>query len=246
MTASSASGAVVLAGSTALGSNAITFAATAAMTNSGVISGSGPVVKTGAGTLTLSGASANTYSGLTTISAGTLTLNKSNDTAAIAGNVTLSASGATLLLSASGQVADTSVVTLSGGTIRRGGSISEVFCNLNVAAASFLDFGADNAAGTLRFGIYTASALLTVQNFLPGNKLQFATGFNTALLPAGTPGNLSNADFSFSNGFTTGTEGGYFTITAIPEPSTYVAAAGLLVLLVLARLRRAPSHLRHK
>ena len=63
-------------------------------------------------------------------------------------------------------------------------SISEVFGNLNVAAASFLDFGADNAAGTLRFGIYTASALLTVQNFLPGNKLQFATGFNTALLPA--------------------------------------------------------------
>ena len=190
------------------------------------------LTKSGSGTQTFSGNTANTYSGLTTINAGTLNLNKSANTAAIAGNVTLSASGATLLLSASGQVADASVVTLSGGTIRRGGNVSEVFGNLNVSAPSFLDFGAGNAAGTLSFGTYTQSALLTVNNFLPGNKLQFASGFNASLLPTG--GNLSNTNFSFSNGFTTGTEGGYFTITAIPEPSTYVAAAGLLGLLVFS------------
>jgi autotransporter-associated beta strand protein len=195
---------------------------------SAVISGSGSLSKSGNGTLTLSGASANTYSGLTSINAGTLNLNKSAGTEAIAGNITLSASGATLLLSASGQVADASIVTLSGGTIRRGGNVSEVFGNLNVSAPSFLDFGAGNAAGTLSFGTYTQSALLTVQNFLPGNKLQFASGFNEALLPTG--GNLSNANFSFSNGFTTGTEGGYFTITAIPEPSTVWCALGLFAL----------------
>jgi autotransporter-associated beta strand protein len=198
------------------------------LTQSTVISGSGSLTKSGNGTLTLSGASANTYSGLTSINAGTLNLNKSSGTEAIAGNITLSASGATLLLSASGQVADASIVTLSGGTIRRGGNVSEVFGNLNVSAPSFLDFGAGNAAGTLSFGTYTQSALLTVQNFLPGNKLQFASGFNTALLP--TSGNLSNANFSFSNGFTTGTEGGYFTITAIPEPSTVWCALGLFAL----------------
>ncbi len=48
------------------------------MTFSGIINGSGPLTKTGAGTLQFSGsvASPNTYSGLTTVSAGTLDLNK--------------------------------------------------------------------------------------------------------------------------------------------------------------------------
>ena len=203
-----------------------------------VISGAGGLTKSGAGTLTFAGATANTLSGTTTVSAGTLQLNKSTDVAAIAGNVTVT-SGATLLLSSSGNVANTSVVTLSGGTIRRGGNVSEVFGNLNVSAVSFLDFGAANAAGTLSFGTYTESALLTVQNFLPGNKLQFASGFNSALLPTG--GNLSNENFSFSNGFTTGTEDGYFTITAIPEPSTVLAALGLAGLLLWPARRRSIS-----
>jgi autotransporter-associated beta strand protein len=201
-----------------------------------VISGAGGLTKSGAGTLTFAGATANTLSGTTTVSAGTLQLNKSTDVAAIAGNVTVT-SGATLLLSSSGNVANTSVVTLSGGTIRRGGNVSEVFGNLNVSAVSFLDFGAANAAGTLSFGTYTQSALLTVQNFLPGNKLQFASGFNSALLPTG--GSLSNENFSFSNGFTTGTEDGYFTITAIPEPSTIAAAIGLVGVLLWPRICRA-------
>jgi hypothetical protein len=82
----------------------------------------------------------------------------------------------------------------------------------------------------LSFGTYTESALLTVQNFLPGNKLKFASGFNSALLHTG--GSLSNGNFSFSNGFTTGDEDGYFTITAIPEPSTILAALGLAGLML--------------
>ena len=101
---------------------------------------------------------------------------------------------------------------------------------MNVSAVLFLDFGAATAAGSLSFGTYTESALLTVQNFLPGNKLQFASGFNSALLPTG--GSLSNENFSFSNGFTTGDEDGYFTITAIPEPSTILAALGLAGLML--------------
>jgi len=44
--------------------------------------------------------------------------------------------------------------------------------------------------------------------------------------------------FQFSNGFTTSTEDGFFTITAIPEPSTYVAAAGLLALMLWPSRKR--------
>ncbi|MFM7649076.1 MAG: beta strand repeat-containing protein, partial [Cyanobium sp.] len=206
-------------------------------TFSGAISGAGSVTKTGLGTVTLSGGSANTFTGTTTVSAGTLQLNKTAGITALSStNIIVSKvdndNRATLLLSASGQVADTTAVTLSGGTIRRGGDVSEIFGSLNLTEGSFLDYGADNAVGTLTFaGTYTPSALLTVQNFLPGSKLQF----NNSL----TSEQLNNPSFfAFSNGFTTGTEGGYFTITAIPEPSTYLAAAGLLSLMLWPSRKR--------
>ncbi|HZO01900.1 MAG TPA: filamentous hemagglutinin N-terminal domain-containing protein, partial [Burkholderiales bacterium] len=51
----------------------LTFNSAGAMTQAGVISGTGSVVKQGTGTLTLS--SANTYTGVTTVSAGTLSFN---------------------------------------------------------------------------------------------------------------------------------------------------------------------------
>jgi MYXO-CTERM domain-containing protein len=73
-----------------------------------------------------------------------------------------------------------------------------------------------------------------VQNFLPGNKLQFGNTISST--------DLNNTSlFQFSNGFTTGTESGFFTITAIPEPSTYLAALGLLGLCLLPLVRRKPT-----
>ena len=139
--------------------------------------------------------------------------------------------GATLLVSQSNQVNNSASVTLSGGTITRGSGVSEVFGNLNLTQASFLDFGA-GAAGNLSFGTYAPSALLTVNNFLPGNTLVFGSDLRSSI-------NSTNL-FQFSGGFTSAWNGSNstFTITAIPEPSTYLAALGLLALMLWPLRRR--------
>jgi autotransporter-associated beta strand protein len=222
-------------------SGAITFSnATAIATTNGNITLSGAIgqtdgttnglTKTGSSTLTLSGADANTYTGRTTINGGVLALNKTAGVNAIAGDVTVG-SGAKLLLSADNQVANTFAVTLSGGTIQRASGVSEVFGNLDLTASSFLDFGTGDI-GTLSFGTYTPSSLLTVQNFLPGNTLTFGTDLTSTI----NNGSL----FSFSGNFTSGWSAGTstFTITAIPEPATYIAAVGLLGLMLWPARRR--------
>jgi autotransporter-associated beta strand protein len=214
---------------------AATFEADAARTITiGVntlLTGSGSLTKTGAGTLTLSGALANDYSGATTVSAGTMILDKTAGVSAISGSALTVASGATLLIAQSNQVDNSATVTLSGGTISRGSGVSEVFGNLNLITGSFLEFGT-GSAGTMAFGTYTPSSLLTVQNFLPGNVLTFGSDLSTT---------IGDGDyFSFDSGFTSSWDSGSstFTITAIPEPSTYLVAAGLLVLMLCRGLRR--------
>ena len=235
-TIATSTGTSTFAGGVTLGANSTFSVGGTQLTQSGAITDGGNsfgITKSGNGTLTLSGASANTYTGLTTVSGGTLNLNKSSGNA-IAGATTIS-SGAVLLLSASNQVDSEAgdLVTLSGGTIRRGGNVSEVFGNLSVTTASFLDYGAANSTGTLSFGTYTPTVLLTVQNFLPGNVLTFGSDLtssinNASLFSLGAQGFTS----SWSSGTST------FTITAIPEPSTYLAAAGLFALFLWPIRRR--------
>jgi len=138
-----------------------------------------------------------------------------------------------LLLMESNQVGDTAPITLSGGTIRRGGDVSEVFGALTLTSASFLDFGTSNQAGHLSFASYTPSALLTVQGFMHGNTLSFGSDLR---------GSINDpALFKFEGGFrslATSWDGNTFTITALPEPSTYLAVAGLIGLMLWPSRRR--------
>jgi autotransporter-associated beta strand protein len=207
----------------------------------GIAAGSGALTKSGTGSLTLSGA--NSYSGATTVSAGTLALANASG-AALGSTASLNvASGATLLISQSNQVNNSAAVTLSGGTITRGSGVSETFGALNITGSGILDFGM-GSVGNLTFGTYqgnaqTESALLTINNFLPGNTFTFnSTSFSQGSINSYFQFGTGFVDYSLSN------TGSTFTITAIPEPSTYVAAIGLLALMLWPlrhRLRRKVS-----
>ncbi len=191
------------------------------------ISGTGQFRQDGDGTTTLTGD--NTFSAATLVNSGALELNTTGGSA-LGGTASVSvASGATLLISKSDQVNNSATITLSGGTISRGAGVSEVMGNLDLTAASTINYGA-GATGTLTFGTYTPSSLLTVSSFLEGNKLVFGTDLTTSV--------TNSSYFSFDNGFTSSWDGSTFTITAIPEPSTYAAAVGLLALMLWSLRRR--------
>jgi len=223
-----------------LGGGVVTNNATLAFNRTGTlavtnaIGGTGAVTKSGAGTVTLSGS--NNYAGATTISNGTIELAGASGASAGSTTSVSIASGAKLLLSQSGQVNDAATVSLSGGTIERGSGVTETFGNLTLTASSFLDYGT-GAASSLNFGTYTGGGFkLDVNNFLIGNVLTFKTDLTSTI--------NNTSLFAFDNGFTSDwnvTTANTFTITAIPETSTVVAACGLLALCLWPLRRRCAA-----
>jgi fibronectin-binding autotransporter adhesin len=222
-----------------IGSNSLTLGKNGETNTSfgGVISGSGGLTKVGSSTQTLTGA--NIFTGATTVSAGTLEL--ASLTGSAAGSVTSVSvsSGATLLVSQSNQVNNNATVTLSGGTITRGSGVTEVFGSLNLTQSSFLDFGT-GTAGALTFGTYTPSVLLTINNFGLGNTLVFGSDLTSTI--------NNSSFFTFTNGgiASSSWNGSTFTITAIPETSTYVAALALLALMLWPLRHRDFSNAAHQ
>lgn len=213
-------------------------------TESGVLTGAGGITKIGAGTLAL--AASNNFTGAVVISNGVLNLNSASGFAAGAATSVSVFTGATLLISQNSltqqgdaQVNNAASVTLSGGTITLAGSatpITEVFGNLTVDTASFLDFGA-GPPGTLSFGTYnTPSSLLTVNNFQVYSKLTFGSDLSSTINNT----NLFAFDGAFASSWDSGTS--TFTITAVPEPSAYLAATALLGLLFWPSRKRILRH----
>lgn len=148
----------VLSGTIDLGGNPTTFnvemgTAATDLLMSGVIS-NGAMTKIGTGLLEFSGASANTYTGLSTITAGTLLLNKTPGINAIAGDVLIN--GGTLTLAGAGEIADTSTLTISSGTFNMSG-FAETLTAFNFNGGTFTQAG-----GTLT--LTSAATALSMRN----------------------------------------------------------------------------------
>jgi autotransporter-associated beta strand protein len=196
----------------------------ALLTGEGVYNMSSSFTKTGAGRVTFSGASANTYAGLTTITAGTLNLAKTDGVNAIAGDIRMN--GGTLLLTNSNQIADTSVVTYAsassvfvlngraetiaglsstvGGAVRNNLTSTTGSLTTDVTAGASYTFSGtleNGTAGTLSYTksgagtqILTGTNTYTGQTNVNGGVLQLGNGGTAGALASGSAVVFSNGN----------------------------------------------------
>ncbi len=236
------------------GSVSLTSTSGSNVTFSNVVSGTGGVTKTDTGTVTFSGSSANTYTGKTLVSSGTLILNKTGVNAisstgasgADATNTDVQVTGGTIQWSASNQIVNTAKVGLSGGTLNLNGKsegaatsngtsttgIAAGVGALTLSSTSTIDFGAGDNANKLVFsglGTHTAGAVLQITNW---NGIAFTGSGSEQLIFAGATTDFTSTytqtEVSFNSilGYAAvDLGGGFYEITAIPEPSTWAAAA---------------------
>jgi fibronectin-binding autotransporter adhesin len=218
----------------ALGTGTLTINDAGNRTFAGEISGAGNVVKQGAGTWSLSGI--NTLTGTTTISAGGLTLAtggsiNNSSRVNVGNNATFTNNSATAVSAA---LSLTEGANLAGtGTFT--GSL-------------FVTADLGDGFSTITLGNYTASGVLTfnLSNLTAGTYELFDTA-----TPTGAFTSVAGTGFVVADSFT-GTVGGFdysynstsntlvLTTSAIPEPSTTAALAGLAVLGAIL-IRRRPS-----
>ena len=249
-------GAVTFTGNVLLTGSAILTAASGGdVTFSGTVGPAtftaGGITKTGAGKVTLSGVDG--YTGTTTVSNGTLAIDSgASGTGRLAGTSGITVNtGGTLLLAQSGtastdRINNAATLTLAGGTFNLGdkseGAAGTVgLGSLTLSASSTLDFGSNTAQGNViefAAGVTHTAGTLAITDW---NGTLFTGNGSERLLFAGTLGAAGSFDQQFAqnavsfNGvqgysavqFGTGA-GAYYEITAVPEPTTWFAAFGLL------------------
>lgn len=91
----------------------------------GSLAGTVGANKTTAGTVTFTGGNANTYTGLTTVSAGTLVLNRTDNVDSLAGDVLVNGTG-TLSITKIDQIKNTANVEVAAGTLAISGNAETV------------------------------------------------------------------------------------------------------------------------
>ncbi len=178
----SAAGTLTLSGAIANNGSALTFNTnTGNITASGIISGSGNLVKTGTGTLTLSGA--NTYTGNTSINAGVLlaasNLGNSAGTVTVASGATLQVNGNTI----------SNPLTLNGsGAAGSYGALETLLSAFATTYAGLITLGSDATIATNSTLTLSNSGTITGSGFnltLTGGP-NGGTGYLNSILGTGT------------------------------------------------------------
>jgi fibronectin-binding autotransporter adhesin len=177
-------------------------------------SGAGSFVKAGTANLTLGFGSSDTVANTDTtlaivVNSGTLLLNKATATTVIAGPLTIN--GGSVILTSSNQIAATSAVALTGGTLNLN-SFNETFAGLSGSGGSIL-LGTGNLA--------------IVQN-TAGTSASTITGSGNITKSGSANLTLSGTNTGFTGGLTVST--GNLTLQGAINASSYSIANGALLL----------------
>lgn len=120
------------------------------------------ITKTGAGFWRIDGSSDNTFDGMITVNAGTVYLSKDAGVDATAGDMTLN--GGSVVYEADNQLASTSDITLSGGTLDLDGHTDTVG-TLTLSGDSVIDFGSGEIDFTFSDIASISGDILSIYNW---------------------------------------------------------------------------------
>lgn len=193
--------------------------------------------KTGSGTVVFSGSTSNVFGSAIAVNAGTLLLQKTGGATALNTNAVVNSSAA-LQLGAANQIANTSSLTLAGGSLAAGG-FSDTLGSLVInGTGSGIDFGSGTSILSFASGAYTSGSL-TIFGWSDGvDSWRFASDPTAFVNALGS--NLVFDGFG-SGGTVVDLGGGTWEVVAVPEPGTtalLLAGSGLTIVMVLRRRKR--------